>query len=708
MLSTGMWKLKELTDKVTNVVMNYSEVETKVREATNDDAWGPHGSLMKEVAQYTFTYEHFPEVMGMLWKRMLHDNKRNWRRVYKSLILLNYLVKNGSERVVTSTREHIYDLRGLENYSFADEQGKDQGLNVRHKVKELLDFIQDDERLREERKKAKKTKDKYVGVSSEAMGYGGSYNADPVPEQGMRRTNSGKAIPEKLGDRYEEEPRNYHERNQKQMAEIDDWDTGKKSVVTGAIDKAKDLWNRAQGKHQPDDIEGNRYDDDFDRERDHDRYREDREKRAGGRDRERYDFKDDDEEYTSVERTQTTKTEKITTNRRSRSVGKKLDLGASTGLGKDGDSQSQTSSTVDTGPSLFDLVEPSAGQESFADFSNFQSSSSRSDEFNPRNTAVQGSVNEFGDFNQFAANSSTTNSTGAFADFGQFNAAAVSSPTSPTSAIPPSATPTVSSSTAANDLFDVFSSPTTPTLTPMQPNLGMMGAPIMAPGLMTNMAPGMAPMGMSAGMTMPMTGMGMHSQGMNMPVMVQQPGMMNPGMLGMGAGVNPHMQVKTETSVTRGQSSSQSVTLTAESIKKSNTWTDATSKVNISLDGLNPRNKQKLPAQGPSLNQISGGPVQPMSTGIGMMSPGMVGINQGMAGMSLQSPGAGPMMAAGVPMMGGARPMMGMAMAQPNMMAGMPQASMGMQMAMTANMSGNASFQQRTDTAFSGFGNLKQ
>ena len=63
--------------------MNYSEVEAKVREATNDDAWGPHGALMQEVAQYTFTYEHFPEVMGMLWKRMLHDNKKNWRRVYK-------------------------------------------------------------------------------------------------------------------------------------------------------------------------------------------------------------------------------------------------------------------------------------------------------------------------------------------------------------------------------------------------------------------------------------------------------------------------------------------------------------------------------------------------------------------------------------------------------------------------------------------------
>jgi len=72
-----------VSDHRTNVVMNYSEVEARVREATNDDAWGPHGAIMHEISQYTFTYEHFPEVMSMLWKRMLHESKKNWRRVYK-------------------------------------------------------------------------------------------------------------------------------------------------------------------------------------------------------------------------------------------------------------------------------------------------------------------------------------------------------------------------------------------------------------------------------------------------------------------------------------------------------------------------------------------------------------------------------------------------------------------------------------------------
>ncbi|XP_034037075.1 clathrin interactor 1a isoform X2 [Thalassophryne amazonica] len=157
--------------------MNYSEVESKVREATNDDPWGPSGQLMSEIARATFMYEQFPEVMNMLWARMLRDNKKNWRRVYKSLLLLSHLIRNGSERVVTSAREHLYDLRSLESYHFVDENGKDQGTNVRQKVKDLVEFVQDDERLREERKKAKKNRDKYIGVSSDSSLYRG-YSGD--------------------------------------------------------------------------------------------------------------------------------------------------------------------------------------------------------------------------------------------------------------------------------------------------------------------------------------------------------------------------------------------------------------------------------------------------------------------------------------------------------------------------------------------------
>lgn len=70
------------------MVMNYTEAESKVREATNEDPWGPTGPQMSEIAHMTYQYDAFPEVMSMLWKRMLHDNKGAWRRVYKARTLL--------------------------------------------------------------------------------------------------------------------------------------------------------------------------------------------------------------------------------------------------------------------------------------------------------------------------------------------------------------------------------------------------------------------------------------------------------------------------------------------------------------------------------------------------------------------------------------------------------------------------------------------
>ncbi|VDM09340.1 unnamed protein product [Wuchereria bancrofti] len=158
------------------IVMNYTEAESKVREATNEDPWGPTGPQMAEIAHMTYQYDAFPEVMSMLWKRMLQDNKSAWRRVYKartfcnSLTLLHYLLKNGSERVVSNARDHLFEMRTLESYKFIDEKGKDQGLNVRHRVSVLFDLIQDDEQLKTERKKAKlEGKDKYKGYSKDDM-----------------------------------------------------------------------------------------------------------------------------------------------------------------------------------------------------------------------------------------------------------------------------------------------------------------------------------------------------------------------------------------------------------------------------------------------------------------------------------------------------------------------------------------------------------
>lgn len=37
-----------------NVVLNYTEMEAKVHEATNNEPWGASSTLMQEIAQGTF------------------------------------------------------------------------------------------------------------------------------------------------------------------------------------------------------------------------------------------------------------------------------------------------------------------------------------------------------------------------------------------------------------------------------------------------------------------------------------------------------------------------------------------------------------------------------------------------------------------------------------------------------------------------------
>lgn len=75
----------------------------------------------------------------------------------------------------------MFELRALESYKYLDERGKDEGINgkqclfiiiflVRHRVKAIIELIQNDDLLRSERKKAKvEGREKYQGFSKEEM-----------------------------------------------------------------------------------------------------------------------------------------------------------------------------------------------------------------------------------------------------------------------------------------------------------------------------------------------------------------------------------------------------------------------------------------------------------------------------------------------------------------------------------------------------------
>ena len=190
-----------LRRQMKNMVNNYSEAEVKVREATSNDPWGPSSTLMSEISDLTYNIVALGEVMRMIWKR-LNDNGKNWRHVYKSLVLLDYLVKNGNEKVAQQCKEHIVAIQTLKDFHFIEEQ-KDQGASVREKAKQLVNLLRDDERLKAERSKAFRARERYaqnaMAISSDnKMIYGTAIPGGPMANTkryGMSASSLGHAPP---------------------------------------------------------------------------------------------------------------------------------------------------------------------------------------------------------------------------------------------------------------------------------------------------------------------------------------------------------------------------------------------------------------------------------------------------------------------------------------------------------------------------------
>lgn len=186
-----LYDIKAGFRKAQNAVMNYTEMEAKVREATNNEPWGSSSTLMQEIANGTFNYQTLNEIMPMIYRRFTEKSAEEWRQIYKALQLLEFLIKHGSERVIDDARGHLTLLKMLRQFHYIDQNGKDQGINVRNRAKELAELLGDVDRIRTERKKARATKNKYTGVEggtfsggfssgsryggfgSESAGYGG-------------------------------------------------------------------------------------------------------------------------------------------------------------------------------------------------------------------------------------------------------------------------------------------------------------------------------------------------------------------------------------------------------------------------------------------------------------------------------------------------------------------------------------------------------
>ena len=93
--------------------------------------------------------------------------------------------------MIDDARSHLSTIKMLRQFYFIDAAGKDQGVNVRNRAKELADLLSDVDKIRAERKKARTTKNKYIGVEGGGSG-GFSMSNSMSSGSGSSNRNSGR------------------------------------------------------------------------------------------------------------------------------------------------------------------------------------------------------------------------------------------------------------------------------------------------------------------------------------------------------------------------------------------------------------------------------------------------------------------------------------------------------------------------------------
>ena len=133
-----------------NVLKGYTDIQVKLREATSNDPWGPSTTQLQELADSSFNPNLLLQMLDIINKR-LNDHGKNWRHVFKTLVVLDYLLHAGAEESIRFVNEHVYLIKTLVEFQYIDEDGRDQGKCIRDKSSDIISLLNDKERLQRER-----------------------------------------------------------------------------------------------------------------------------------------------------------------------------------------------------------------------------------------------------------------------------------------------------------------------------------------------------------------------------------------------------------------------------------------------------------------------------------------------------------------------------------------------------------------------------
>lgn len=127
-----------------------------------------------DIARACADREGYRQTLAVLAKRLATPPGPDWRRPYKALLLLDFLLKHGPPAIVAEVAANGPLLDRLARFEYKDAHGRDHGVNVRERAKRLAALAADPAAIAAARAAAAESARKYGGVSSEDVSRGGA------------------------------------------------------------------------------------------------------------------------------------------------------------------------------------------------------------------------------------------------------------------------------------------------------------------------------------------------------------------------------------------------------------------------------------------------------------------------------------------------------------------------------------------------------
>lgn len=157
--------IKEKIKSARLVLTDVTPVQLMTEEATNANPWAPTTQTLALISRAAFEVDDYWRIVDILHTKLSKFDRKNWRAPYNALIVLEYLLTHGPERVAQEFQTEKAIINDMEIFQHIDEKGFNWGLAVRKKSERILKLLEDAILLKEERENARK-------ITREIKGFG--------------------------------------------------------------------------------------------------------------------------------------------------------------------------------------------------------------------------------------------------------------------------------------------------------------------------------------------------------------------------------------------------------------------------------------------------------------------------------------------------------------------------------------------------------